>query len=63
MKIYSIPLDRPRTCENCEEGLPARVRIIIGGHFSARLCAMCIGVMTMEIAEILKKIDVEESVH
>lgn len=62
MKVYKLPLPlNPETdCDNCKE-MPARIRLVIGGHPGEKLCSACIGVMSMEIAAILSEL--LEEVH
>jgi hypothetical protein len=55
MKVYKLPIPNELVpdCDNCGE-LPARIRLVIGGHLGEKLCAACIGVLSMEIADILE---------
>lgn len=58
MKVYKLPLPKlnPESdCDNCHE-MPARIRLVIGGHMGEKLCAQCIGVMSMEIGAILAEL-------
>lgn len=57
MKVYKlpIPLSSEADCDNCQE-MPARIRLVIGGHPGEKLCAPCIGVMSMEIGAILAEL-------
>jgi len=55
MKVYKLPLVNDVACDNCEE-LPARIRLVIGGHSGERLCAACIGEMSMEIGAIFAEL-------
>lgn len=57
MKVYKIPIpdELHADCDNCQE-LPARIRLVVGGHPGERLCVACIGVLSMEIEVILAEL-------
>ncbi len=57
MRVYKLPLppNPSADCDNCRE-MPARIRLVIGGHPGEALCAACIGVMSMEIGAMLAEL-------
>lgn len=58
MKVFKLPIPNDELasdCDNCHE-LPARIRLVIGGHVGEKLCAACIGVLSMEISEIFEEL-------
>ena len=57
MKVYKLPIPQnpEADCDNCQE-MPARIRLVIGGHPGELLCSACIGVMSMEIGAILAEL-------
>lgn len=62
MKVFKLPIpdEFVADCDNCHE-MPARIRLLVGGNASEKLCSFCIGTMSMEIEQIL--IEIQEAIH